>query len=110
MVLHGIALHDLVSYTIYLACFCVFRFVARAVSRKTPIPLILLYFYTRFLKLFFSGIFNDFLKLGIVNCLFSFVALDDVVILADADLFLVSVIPSHFADIDHMIRIIHIIV
>ena len=40
MVLHGIALCDLVSYIIYFACFCVFRFVARAVSRKTPIPLI----------------------------------------------------------------------
>ena len=40
MVLHGIALYDLVSYIIYFACFCVFRFVARAVSRKTPIPLI----------------------------------------------------------------------
>ena len=40
MVLHGIALYDLVSYIIYLACFCVFRFVARAVSRKTPILLI----------------------------------------------------------------------
>ena len=42
MVLHGIALYDLVSYIIYLAiaCFCVFCFVARAVSRKTPIPLI----------------------------------------------------------------------
>ena len=37
MVLHGIALYDLVSYIIYFACFCVFRFVARAVSRKTPI-------------------------------------------------------------------------
>ena len=40
MVLHGIALYDLVSYIIYFACFCVFRFVARAVSRKTPILLI----------------------------------------------------------------------
>ena len=40
MVLHGITLDDLVSYVIYLACFCVLRFVARAVSRKTPIPLI----------------------------------------------------------------------
>ena len=34
MVLHGIALYDLVSYIIYFACFCVFLFVARAVSRK----------------------------------------------------------------------------
>ena len=41
MVLHGIALYDLVFYIIYFAFFCVFRFVARAVSRKTPIPLIL---------------------------------------------------------------------
>ena len=40
MVLHGIALYDLVFYIIYFAFFCVFRFVARAVSRKTPIPLI----------------------------------------------------------------------
>ena len=39
MVLHGIALYDLVFYIIYFAFFCVFRFVARAVSRKTPIPL-----------------------------------------------------------------------
>ena len=38
MVLHGIALYDLVSYVIYFAYFCVFRFVARALSRKTPIP------------------------------------------------------------------------
>ena len=36
--LYGIALYDLVSYVIYIACFCVFRFVAQAVSRKTPIP------------------------------------------------------------------------
>ena len=43
MVLHGIALYDLVSYVIYFACSCVVRFVARAVSRKTPIPLILQY-------------------------------------------------------------------
>ena len=41
MVLHGIALYDLVFYIIYFAFFCVFRFVARAVSRKTPIPLII---------------------------------------------------------------------
>ena len=40
LVLHGIALYGLVSYVIYIACFCVFRFVAWAVSRKTPIPLI----------------------------------------------------------------------
>ena len=38
MVLHGIALYDLVSYVIYFACFCVFPFVALAVSRKTPTP------------------------------------------------------------------------
>ena len=38
MVLHGIALYGLVSYVIYFACFCVFRFVAQALSRKTPIP------------------------------------------------------------------------
>ena len=38
LVLHGIALYDLVSYVIYFAYFCVFRFVARALSRKTPIP------------------------------------------------------------------------
>ena len=41
MALHGIALYDLVSYIIYFACFCVFRFVARAVSRKTPIPFVM---------------------------------------------------------------------
>ena len=38
MVLHDIALYDLVSYVIYFAYFYVFRFVARALSRKTPIP------------------------------------------------------------------------
>ena len=38
MVLHGIALYDLVFYTIYFACYCIVRFVAWAVSRKTPIP------------------------------------------------------------------------
>ena len=44
LVLHGIALYDLVSYVIYFACYCVVRFVARAVSRKTqtPIPLIVI--------------------------------------------------------------------
>ena len=48
MVLHGIALYDLVFYTIYFACYCVVRFVARAVSRKTPIPLIF-YIFLSFL-------------------------------------------------------------
>ena len=38
----GIALDDLVFYTIYFACYCVVRFVARAVSRKTPIPLMII--------------------------------------------------------------------
>ena len=40
MVLYGIALHDLVSYVIYFACYCVVSFVAQAVSRKTLIPFI----------------------------------------------------------------------
>ena len=47
MVLHGIALYDLVSYIIHFACFCIFRFVARAVSRKTPILLIIYIFFTK---------------------------------------------------------------
>ena len=42
MVLHGIALYDLVLYVICFECFCVFRFVARAVSRKKSIPLMYL--------------------------------------------------------------------
>lgn len=40
MVLHGIVLYDLVFYIVYFVCNCVVLFVARAVSRKTPLPLI----------------------------------------------------------------------
>ena len=50
MVLHGNALYDLVFYIIYFAFFCVFRFVAWAVSRKTPIPLILFFCLSPFIK------------------------------------------------------------
>jgi len=60
MVLHGVRLYDLVSYVyIYIACFCVFRFFAWAVSRKTPIPLMIFLQYFKVIFTIFSRCFHD---------------------------------------------------